>query len=227
MAFMAGRWPTLRYWMVAHESNLDFFYSAGDVVGLVDEIRASALAAYYANPEAVIVAPGLAQWPTKVSVPGEYITYEHFLQSLYDLGFRKYVDVVSLHPFLGWAGSVERTVAEVLRFVDDVRAIMERNGDSDGLLWSTGHGWGTGAQNEGLFVREDVRAELLVAAFRALAMREDVSASLVYNFWDEADLEGQWDDFTGFVEHELNDGAFVPKLAYWAVREFLTGQLPP
>ena len=228
MLYVASRWPAIRYWMVAHEANLDFFYSTGDVVRLVNEIRAAALGAYYANPEAVIVAPGLTGTGVTESVPGEIVAFEPFLQSLYDLGFHRYVDVLAIHPFVDWSGSIERTVERMMRFVEDVRAIMERNDDADRALWATSHGWGTGDRSEGLFVREDVRAELLVEAFRALADSKHVSAALIYNFRDTLhSTGGTWGDFTGIVEHDLQDGSFVPKPAYWAIREFITGQPAP
>ena len=220
MMYMASRWPTIRYWMVAHESNLNLFYSTSDVVSLVKEIRAAALGAYYVNPQAVIVAPGLAvPGPTEI-IPGELIPYQWFLQSLYDLGFRKYVDVIAIHPFVGWWGSVERTIEAMIDFVDNVRMIMGANDDADGVLWATSHGWSTSD------VQEDVQAELLVAAFQALAERDDVSAALSYNFYDGADPNDYEHNF-GIIGHGLRDGEFVPKPAYWALREFLTGQPPP
>ena len=224
MAYMATRWSSIRYWMVAHESNLNAFYSTGDVVRLTDEIRAAALATYYANPQTVIIAPGLTGSYFTESNPGVWIGYPQFLQALYDLGFRRYVDVLAVHPFTGWWGSIDQTVAEMMRYIDSVRAIMQKNGDEDGILWATSHGWNTGDKNEGNYVREEIRAELQVAAFRALAEREDVSAAIIYNFMDT--WLGAGEDDYGIVEYDHRSGSFIPKSSYWALREYLTGSRP-
>ena len=225
LAYMATRWPSIRYWMVAHESNLNAFYSTGDVVRLTDEIRAAALATYYANPQTVIVAPGLTGSYFVESNPGLWVGYPEFLQALYDLGFRRYVDILAVHPFTGWWGSVDQTVAEMMRYIDSVRAIMKRNGDEAGILWATSHGWNTGDKNEGNYVREEIMAELQVAAFKALAERDDVSAALIYNFMDTWMIPGEAG--FGIVEYDPQSGSFVPKPTYWALREYLTGKPPP
>ena len=224
LAYMATRWPSIRYWMVAHESNLNAFYSTGDVVRLTDEIRAAALATYYANPQTVIVAPGLTGSYFVESNPGLWVGYPEFLQALYDLGFRRYVDILAIHPFTGWWGSVDQTVAEMMRYIDSVRAIMKRNGDEAGILWATSHGWNTGDKNEGNYVREEIMAELQVAAFKALAERDDVSAALIYNFMDTWMIPGEAG--FGIVEYDPQSGSFVPKPTYWALRQYLTGKPP-
>ena len=215
MILMATHWPTIRYWMVAHESNLNKFYLTGDAVRLVEEIRTAALATFYTNPQAIIVGPGLTLPLATVSVPGEFVAYPLFLQALYDLGWHRYVDVVAIHPFMPWLGSIEQTLAEMMNFVDQVRAIMKKNGDEDGILWATSHGWNAGDNTEGMNVPEAIRAELHVAAFSALAERGDVSAALIYNFMDTWMIPGE--EGFGIVEYDPQSGSFIPKPTYWAV----------
>ena len=236
-AWMAERWPSIRFWNIAHESNFHTFYSSLDAVTLAAEIKAAALGTWYANPDAIIVAPGLVA--DEVSTPAIYWHYTEFLQALYDHGAGAYIDIVDVHPFQTPQQSLDIMNSMTLDVIDKVRAVMTANGDADKPLWATSVGTPTWARGERVapvvsctwraFVSPSLQADMLVATYQTLAERDDVSAVLSYNFRDTNLVpDGDSCDGTfGMVWHEPEGGELVPKTAYWAIREFITGKPPP
>ena len=234
MAWMAARWPSIRFWNVAHEANLHYEYSSLDPMALAAEIRAAALGAWYGNPDAVIVAPGLTPTETRA----DRWAHQEFLQALYDHGAGPYIDIVDVHPFQVWQGSIDESLTETRNIIQEVRTVMRANGDADKPIWATSVGmptWGRGEQVgpkgscSGFFVSPELQAALLVATYQMLTESEDVSGVLSYNFRDtgsEPDGDGCFDTM-GMVWHELEGGKLVSKPSYWALREYLTGKPPP
>ena len=70
------------------------------------------------------------------------------------------------------------------------------------------------------------KAQRMVAIMEALTERPDVTGQFMYNFQDGPDRNDPEHNL-GLMEYGLRDGQYVPKLVYWATREYLTNQPAP
>lgn len=132
-----------------------------------------------ADPGAIVISAGLA--PTGIDLPAA-IPDERFLQEMYAAGAAQFFDVLGVNapgykappethpddaanPDLGWGG--HRTFA--FRHVEDMRAIMEANGDQDKQVAILEMGWTTDPRPDSSYhwhaVSEDEQADYLVRAY--------------------------------------------------------------
>ena len=214
---LAARYPQVRYWQFVNEPNLNNpdsveYYLSNDPYNVVRDVRNGALAAWYRNPHAVIVGPGIFQ----------YGDHSGFLQALYDAGLKRYVDVLDLHLYtfgacadlFGW------TITDLL---DDYLSVMQANGDGDKPLWSTEIGIHTNFVNT-IGRSEEEEAICILDELKYLEGRPEVQAAFIHNFhYSGSPLVAT----AGLVEAPFVDGDFTARQAYWAVREYLTGKPPP
>ncbi len=137
MAFVAKRYPYVRYWELWNEMDVAFTDLFG--AGVKPEVPLRERGKFYtemlklaypaikqANPKAVVLTGGLTDW-------GE------FPRGIYEAGGRDYFDVMNIHTYgipLPWS-FVQRGAA--------VRAIMNRSGDATKPLWNTEFGLDAGS----------------------------------------------------------------------------------
>jgi hypothetical protein len=131
-----------------------------------------------ADPEAIVISAGLA--PTGTGLPLA-IPDTEFLQGMYDAGAADYFDVLGLNA-PGYKAPPEASPEEgetnpeygggrwfVFRHVEDMRAIMEANGDADKQVAILELGWTTDSQNPDYAwhaVTEQQQADYLVRAYQ-------------------------------------------------------------
>jgi hypothetical protein len=131
-----------------------------------------------ADPEAIVISAGLA--PTGTGLPLA-IPDDDFLQSMYDAGAGDYFDVLGLNA-PGYKAPPEASPEEgennpdygggrwfVFRHVEDMRAIMEANGDADKQVAVLELGWTTDTQNPEYSwhaVTEEEQADYLARAYQ-------------------------------------------------------------
>ncbi len=137
MAFVAKRYPYVRYWELWNEMDVGFTDLFG--ADVKPEVPLRERGKYYAemlklaypaikqaNPCAVVLTGGLTDW-------GE------FPKGIYAGGGRDYFDVMNLHTYgipLPWS-FVQRGAA--------LRAVMNENGDAKKPLWNTEFGLDAGS----------------------------------------------------------------------------------
>ncbi len=133
-----------------------------------------------ADPEAIVISAGLA--PTGIDLPVA-IPDERFLHEMYAAGAAPYFDILGLNapgykappeldpelaadPLLGWGG--HRTFA--FRHVEDMRAIMEANGDAAKQVAVLEMGWTTDPRPDSPYhwhaVTEEQQADYVVRAYQ-------------------------------------------------------------
>ena len=202
---VASRFPKIRYWQVGNEPNLEFFWLGRDPKLYVDHLKAVALGLWYENPEAVIVAAGIAPGICSGD-PNEECAEEgvEFLEQMYEAGFGPYHDVNAIHypKAFQWKS-----------FFEQYLTVTARYGDGDRPVWSTE--MGDPSENDPV-----QQGHVIVEELEWLTDRPEVRAAIIYNFRDDGVSP------SGLVQRRYDDG-FVPKASYWAVREFLTGQPKP
>lgn len=130
-----------------------------------------------ADPGAIVISAGLA--PTGTGLPYALPDTE-FLQGMYDSGAAEYFDVLGLNA-PGYKAPPEATPEEgernpeygggrwfVFRHVEDMRQVMEENGDSTKQVAILELGWTTDTQNLNYAwhaVSEEQQADYLVRAY--------------------------------------------------------------
>jgi hypothetical protein len=135
-------------------------------------------AAKQSDPYVTVVTAGLS--PTGTA-DGTAQPDEQYLQWMYDAGMRGCYDALGVHaPGFKAAPSVSPDEAAAdpnlggqrffsFRHVEDLRAVMERNGDGDKQVWVLEFGWTSDSVNPAYAwhaVSEDQKAQYLVDAFR-------------------------------------------------------------
>lgn len=134
-----------------------------------------------ADPEALVISAGLA--PTGTGLP-EAMPDGQFLQKMYEAGGARYFDVLGLNA-PGYKAPPEASPAEgeenpdygggrwfVFRHVEDMRAIMEANGDGSKQVAILELGWTTDEVNPSYAwhaVTEEEKADYLVRAYQYAA----------------------------------------------------------
>ena len=134
-----------------------------------------------ADPDALVISAGLA--PTGTSLP-EAMPDGQFLQGMYEAGAAEYFDVLGLNA-PGYKAPPEASPEEgeenpdygggrwfVFRHVEDMRAIMEANGDRNKQVAILELGWTTDEVNPSYAwhaVTEEEQADYLVRAYQYAA----------------------------------------------------------
>ena len=216
--FAAQRWPGIRYWQLREEPLFTTFWKSNDAWALLQELKAGALAVYHANPDAVVVAPGLGPIGTD-GRPG----HEH-LADWYQFGLREYVDVIGFHPFMCPIefGGRWQHLRELHGWLDDLRTTMTSYGDAEKPIWITSTSVSTS-----LGVSFDTQARCLVDLMEEMTERKDVTGFIIWQLVDEDSDSDEWNSNHGIVLDDFDGNTFTPKPAYWAIREYLTDQPPP
>jgi hypothetical protein len=131
MAFVAKRYPYVRYWELWNEMDSDFTDLFGAKVK--SEVPMRQRGGYYAEM-LKIAYPAIKEANPKAVVLTGGSNYEEFPVGIYEGGGKDYFDVMSIHTYgmpLQWA-FVERGAR--------VREIMKKYGDGTKPLWNTEFG---------------------------------------------------------------------------------------
>lgn len=171
----------IRAYQVWNEPNLSREWGNGEpnAAEYVELLQVCYTGIKAADPEAIIISAGLA--PTGIDLPLA-IPDERYLQEMYAAGAGSFFDVLGLNApgykappelspdqaaqsGLGWGE--HRTFA--FRHVEDMRAIMEANGDAEKQVAILEVGWTTDPRPDSSYhwhaVTEEQQADYLVRAF--------------------------------------------------------------
>ena len=189
-------------WQVWNEPNIQAFWATGpDPVAYVRLLDAVASAIRTADPGAEIVAGGLPY-------SGNGLTPPAFIDAMYAAGARGTFDTIAVHPYAADAAGV----LEILR---QVRAQLDRLGDSERPIWATEFGWATGGPPVTITASEGAHATLLHDTIAYMQRARDVLhlRGFVAFRWKDVDLNpGQtdvWALHTGLLRA---DGSPKPAL---------------
>ena len=203
-----------------NEPNHPYFWPSGPNPAEYKQLLAAAYPAVKAaDPGATVLMGGLSK--------SDYT----YLQGLYAAGGGQYFDAAAVHPYAGsadptwcWAQAGSTKPAyDAFCAIEEVRRVMEANGDSAKALWLTEMGWSSAGGDWG--VSEAVQAEYLTKAFTKLQSYPYVKAAFWYNFRNTYWLN----DAPG--DYEANSGLlrtnFSAKPAYDAMKAWTGGPLAP
>lgn len=133
----------VRAYIIWNEPNLALEWGgkAPDPAAYVQLLRVGYQAVKAGDPEALVVAAGLA--PTNGS--GDRAMDERaFLQGMYQAGVAPYFDILGAHPYgfgLPPDAPVDASDGLVFRRLEELRAIVLENGDGEKPVWITEMGW--------------------------------------------------------------------------------------
>ena len=176
-AFVAGRYAPagVHVYEVWNEPNLLQFWPSGVNAAEYKLMLQSAYGAIKsADPQATVLVGGLSQHD------------RDFLAQLYAAGARPYFDAVGDHtypwgdPANCWNDGSGKRSRDTICGIEEVRRVMEANGDAAKQIWITEMGWSTYNGSGG--VTEAQQADYLVKAYRRLESYPYVRAALQYSF---------------------------------------------
>ncbi len=219
-AFVSHYRERIRYYIIWNEPNLaaEWGYRAVNPAEYADLLRVAYTRAKQADPEAQILAAGLA--PT-LEPPGSAsgLNDLDFLQGMYDAGAQSVFDILAVHAY-GWqeppdaAPSVDRIN---WRRTELIRQIMERNGDANKPLMITEGGW----NDHPRWTRAVRPAQRIAYTVRAYDMAlTDWSWCMAVNMWvfRLPRPARNVNDYFTFVRDD-----FAPKQIYLEVQRYARG----
>ena len=209
MAALAGRYgDVIAAYQVWDQPNIRPHWGDGPVnpAGYVALLGEASAAVRAANPEAVIVAGGLA--PNTES-GGQNLNELRYLQEMHRLGAAPLYDVLGARPLGFWSGPHDRRVdADTLNFSRTVllRRELLRRGLSDRPIWALDGGWcalpgdWTGKANPSGSDTPEVQAQRLQAGFDRLTHEWPWLTWAAFGHWqpDAAADDPVW----GFALHD-------------------------
>lgn len=149
-----------------------------NAIEFTELLRVCSEAIRAADPAAILISPGLS--PTG-NEDTSAMRDDYFLQSLYDAGFQRYVDVIGVHAPGYRAPEYGPEDAErdgngrwsTFRRVEDLRRIMVQNGDAARQMAILEVGWTTDQREGSIYawfgVTPEQQADYLVRAYQYAA----------------------------------------------------------
>jgi polysaccharide biosynthesis protein PslG len=133
----------VRYIQLWNEPNLGVEWGGQDIdpAAFTELLRASYKAAKRADPEVVVLMPGLA--PTDQTGPHN-LSDLLFLEGMYEAGAKDYFDIAAVMVYgYGYSPYDRRVSFGRNNFSRPIqtREIMERYGDDDKAIWAVEYGW--------------------------------------------------------------------------------------
>jgi hypothetical protein len=224
-------------WQVWNEPNLvDETNGLIDPEGFFELAKAAAPAIRSADPNALIVFPGLA--PNSLMFNDLAVDDDWYLEALFEFengAIADYFDVFTAHAYgtgntpdeyypgnlsdqPGWTNAPEF----YYRHIEDIHRILINVGAGDKPIWITEMGWTTESTSEnygyGKWITEDLQAEYLVRAFE-IAQTEWPWVENVF-IWhlNAAAYAGLENPFSGF---SVTDAGGFPRPAYHYIRNLM------
>jgi len=195
-------------------------------------LKAAYLAVKRADPNALVVFPGLA--PTSLNYDDWAVDDDWYLEALLNINHgeaARYFDVLGVQGY--GAGNAPDTyfpsnLAEhpewvnapefYFRHIEQLRAVMVNAGLGDKPIWITEMGWPVGRMNllygYGDYVTRELQAEYLTRAYEIIRTEWSwIDVALVWHL-NTAAFD---DDSSGFSGFSLVDSAGYPRPAYTAI----------
>ncbi len=183
--------PKVRSWEIWNEPDIGFW--KGTIPEYVDLLKTGFCAVRSAHGQARVVFGGLA---------GANIPY---LEQAYGYGAGPFFDVMAVHPYQ-WGDVFDD--AWFVSQLADVRAVMNRHGDSHKPIWLTELGWSTGDSK----ISQQTQARLLVQSLVTALTLERLGVEKT--FWFSVK---DW----GGPGYGIIDTDGKPKAAWLAYRELI------
>lgn len=201
-------------WQVWNEPNVEMFWEGGpDAAAYAALLSAAHAAAHAADPEAVVLAGGLAP---AVTVAGHTQNPNEFLAAVYAAGGAGRLDGVAMHPYSFPFAPTTAATWNTFYMLTLTHQIMAVNGDGAKKIWATEVGFGTGGDASSVSAStQATRIAQVMAAWRRLPF---ASVMLLYNYRDLATGSAAVFDNMGLVRH---DG--TPKVSLRAFRRAALG----
>jgi hypothetical protein len=200
-------------WEVWNEPNLSEYYS-GTAASYASLLKA-------AYPELKAGDPA-----AKVVLGGPAYNDDAYIAALYANGIKGSFDVMSTHPYQGFADAAPETPDDGTRgtfsHVASVRNLMVANGDGGKELWFTEFGWSShatpaGAPNWRWGVTESQQADYFMRSLRWIAQNAPyVTKVFWYNERNQVSGDYHLDNY-GLLRADLSE-----KPAYQTIRDYLT-----
>lgn len=219
----------IRYIQIWNEPNIfpEWGNRPVDPQGYVDLLRIAYQRAKEADPNVYVLSAPLAITLGQAHPePGKWISMNEiqFLEEMYEAGAKPYFDILSANAF-GLASSPEEPPdARHLNFqrVLLLRAVMERNGDTNKAIWFNEYGWNAspeGFPEDQLIwgrVSGEQQAQFTVQGIEYA--RDNWPWAGVFNIWyfrQVGNISPQRSDYY----FRMVDVDFTPRLTYYAVQE--------
>jgi len=206
-------------WQLWNEPNLAPFWSTTSPVTYAALVRATYPKIKAADPQAQVVIGGVSQ------------NNDAWLASMYDAGVSNAYDVLATHPYQGPANGVPELPDDgnpwIMNHISAVRNLMVARGDAAKPIWAAEFGWSSHANNGSeqpweLGVSESQQAEYIVRTLEMFTANHPYVTNMFwYNERNKTTGSPQEDNY-GLLYSNLTE-----KLVYVALKNYLTGVVPP
>jgi len=223
-AFVSQFRGRIRHFVIWNEPNLSFEwgYRPVDPESYTRLLRVAYRRAKEANPQAIILAAGLA--PT-MAPPGSEFGMDDlvYLQRMYDAGAKGYCDMMAIHAY-GWTFPADDPPApDVVNFARArlIHGVMARNGDGDKPCMITEAGWNDHPRWTKA-VRPCQRIAYTIQAYEEVLREWDWCQAVAMWAFRYPRPTHTYQDYFTFVTTD-----FVPKPIYLEVQRYARGETTP
>lgn len=183
-------------WEIWNEPNIDQFWKSSEE-DYIDLLETASSAIKEADPDAMIVLGGTAGTDT------DYIDRVYSQVSSKDI-----FDVVAVHPYRLVGSSFNYAPEESVEGLnnlqidlENLRAVMRKNGDHGKPVWLTEFGWTT--YDDG--VSEDLQADYLMRGYAMALSVVNVKKVFWYTFRDDGENTEYLESSFGMVKRDFTD----------------------
>lgn len=193
----------VEYWEMWNEPNITNFWPEPNIADYVNKIlkpgsNAIRRAAKELGIPVVVITGGLAPAATD----GANISQIDFVMGIYENGGQAYFDILGHHPYCWPLDPAIPNDYNWFLKTQDIRNVMEANGDSSKPIWGTEMGWPTHLGSNG--ISETQQAAYLESAYDIWNSWPWTGPLIWYAYADAgADLNYSEDNF-GLVDSDFN-----------------------
>lgn len=205
MKYMSARYAgRITYWELGNEVNESGFWATGrDPIRYTSFLKAGYQGVKAGSPNAKVITAGLA---------GADFGY---VEEMYRAGAKGYFDIIGIHPYTNgrspYAEDPEYP-GQVYGGMANVKAVMDRYGDSGKTIWATELGWQT--STTGSMVSETTQASYIYDSYKRLYESFPyVTTIFIYGLRNDGTDPSAPIDNYGLLKRD-----YTPKAAYAAFR---------
>jgi len=206
---LAVRYSTaIKAWEIWNEPNIPHYFQPVDVGEYVSLLRAAYESIHAVQRDATVLSGGLSSTNTGIAA-------NDFLDQMYALGAKPYLNAVALHPYT-FPNTVSDDPSKRFEMVGRAYASMVRNGDGEKKIWITEYGQATGTSPDA--VDENKQADVIIDFMRRVSGVRYLGPSFIFTTHDIGTDPSVFDFNFGLFRSDFTEKTVVARLRQLAGR---------